>query len=134
MAITYKCDLTGVDWEDMKITLFKDNFHNGRSTEQLKNSFINSYLACIAYVDERIIGTVRVLSDGVCNAYIVDVWVHTEFRRQGVARKMMWILTNNLQGQHVYLFTDDAIDFYKKIGFKEQPTGLSKVIGKWLVN
>jgi hypothetical protein len=36
MNITYKRDLVDVDWEEMKATLIKDNFHNGRTTEQLK--------------------------------------------------------------------------------------------------
>ncbi|MBR8836314.1 MAG: GNAT family N-acetyltransferase [Stigonema ocellatum SAG 48.90 = DSM 106950] len=134
MNITYKRDLANVDWEEMKATLIKDKFHNGRTAEQLKTSFLNSYSTCIAYVDEEIVGTARVLSDGVCNAYIVDVWTLTEFRHQGIASRMMEILTDELQGQHVYLFSDDTVDFYKKLGFKEQPTGLAKVIGKWLVN
>jgi hypothetical protein len=47
---------------------------------------------------------------------------------------MMELLTKELPGQHVYLFTDNSVDFYKKLGFAEQPTGLSKVMGKWLVN
>ena len=134
MNITYKRDLVDVDWEAMKATLIKDNFHNGRTTEQLKTSFANSYSTCIAYAEQQIVGTVRALSDGVCNAYIVDVWTYSEYRHQGIARKMMELLTEELPGQHVYLFTDDSVDFYKKLGFKEQPTGLSKVMGKWLVN
>lgn len=47
---------------------------------------------------------------------------------------MVQTLLSNLLGQHVYLFTDDAIDFYKKLGFVEQPVGLGKVIGTWLIN
>ena len=134
MNITYKRDLVDVDWEEIKATLIKDNFHNGRSTEQLKTSFANSFSTCIAYAEQQIVGTARVLSDGVCNAYIVDVWTYSEYRNQGIARKMMEIITEELLGQHVYLFTDDSVDFYNKLGFAEQPTGLSKVIGKWLVN
>lgn len=44
------------------------------------------------------------------------------------------MLEEKLAGQHVYLVTDDAVEFYKKLGFKEQPTGLSKVVGEWLRN
>ncbi|GET40393.1 hypothetical protein [Microseira wollei] len=40
------------------------------------------------------------------------------------------VITSNLG----YLFTDDAPEFYKKIGFTEQPVGMAQVIGKWLVN
>jgi ribosomal protein S18 acetylase RimI-like enzyme len=49
-----------------------------------------------------------VLSDGVCNAYVVDIWTHSAFRRQGIAHRLMSLLEDKLEGQHVYLFTDDA--------------------------
>ncbi|ESA31969.1 acetyltransferase [Leptolyngbya sp. Heron Island J] len=88
----------------------------------------------MAYVEEKIIGTARVLSDGVCNAYIVDVWTLSSFRHQGIARTMVQTLLNQLKGQHVYLFTDYSVDFYRKLGFIEQPVGLGQVVGNWLVN
>jgi predicted GNAT family acetyltransferase len=134
MSIIYKLSLDGVDWHEMKATLTTDNFDNGRSVEQLEASFANSHSACIAYANGKIVGTARVLSDGVCNAYVVDVWTLTQFRYQGIARTMMEMLLEKLPGQHVYLFTDDAVDFYKSLGFVERPTGLEKVIGQWLVN
>ena len=133
-TITYKLNCTHVDWAAMKQTLSEDDFDNGRTPEQLKVSFENSAVACIAYADGRIIGTVRALSDGVCNAYIVDVWTLSAFRRQNIARTMMEKVMAQLPGQHVYLFTDDALDFYKKVGFTPQGIGLGKVVGRWLVN
>jgi len=95
-TVTYKTSLEHVDWVEMKATLCEDAFDNGRSPEQFKNSFENSYGTCIAYADSRIIGTARVLSDGVCNAYVVDVWTLTVYRRQGIARTMMEILLDKL--------------------------------------
>jgi hypothetical protein len=41
-------------------------------------------------------------------------------------------LEARLRGQHVYLFTEEAADFYKQLGFREHPTGMSKVVGSWL--
>ena len=134
LPVTYKRDLEGVDWDEMKATLQEDNFDNGRTPEQLRISFENSYATCIAYVDGRIVGTVRVLSDDVCNAYIVDVWTLTQYRRRKIATQMMDRLLVELQGQHVYLFTDDRLDFYHSLGFEERPVGMQKVIGQWLVN
>jgi predicted GNAT family acetyltransferase len=132
--VTYKRNLDNVDWQEMKATLNQDAFDNGRSPELLKASFENSYRTCIAYDGDRIIGTARVLSDGICNAYIVDVWTFTPYRRQGIATKMVSLLLEELQGQHICLFTDDAIDFYKKVGFTEKETCMEQVIGQWLVN
>ncbi|NJQ97759.1 MAG: GNAT family N-acetyltransferase [Hydrococcus sp. CSU_1_8] len=118
--VIYKTDLESVDWTEMKTTLRQDAFDNGRSPKQLKLSFKNNYAACVAYIDERIVGTARVLSDGVCNAYIVDIWTLSAYRRQGIATTMVKMLLARLQGQHVYLFTDDMPQFYKKLGFIEQ--------------
>jgi ribosomal protein S18 acetylase RimI-like enzyme len=132
--VSYKRDLEGVDWEEMKAVLVKDSFDNGRTPEQLERSFLNSCCTCIAYADGRMIGTARALSDGVCNAYIVDVWTHSHFRRQGIGRSMMEALLERLQGQHIYLFTDDAVPFYRKLGFEEQGVGLGRVVGRWLDN
>lgn len=132
MTITYKLDLIAVDWEELKGTLTKDNFDNGRTPEQLKKSFENSFTVCFAVDGDKIIGKARVLSDQVCNAYIVDVWTYTPYRYQGIASQMMRLLIKQLEGQHIYLFTDDAVDFYKKLGFKEQDIGLGRVVGEWL--
>ena len=132
--IIYKTNLENIDWTEMKTTLRQDAFDNGRSPEQLKASFENSYAVCIAYAEGRMIGTARVLSDGVCNAYLVDVWTLSEFRHKGIASTMIQKLLSQLSGQHIYLQTDDAKELYTKLGFVEQPTGMSKVVGEWLVN
>ncbi len=134
MMITYTFDLSNINWVEFKTILKNDNWDNGRTPEQYRVSFENSFAACIAYDGDKMIGNVRVLSDGVCNAYIVDVWTHSAYRRQGIATHMMNLCFEKLPGQHVYLFTDDHLDFYHRLGFKEQDTGMGKVVGKWLVN
>lgn len=132
MSITYKHDPEDVNWEEVKSKVAEDDFDNGRTPAQLKTSFENSYATCFAYDGDAIIGKARALSDGVCNAYIVDVWTYTPYRHQGIASQMMQHLMEKLGGQHVYLFTDDAQDFYEKLGFHEQGTGLGRVVGDWL--
>jgi ribosomal protein S18 acetylase RimI-like enzyme len=130
--VTYTSDLGPVDWTALKATLQQDAFDNCRTPEQLRKSFENSYVSCLAYAEQCIIGTARALSDGVCNAYVVDVWTFTPYRRQGIARMMVQSLLAQLQGQHVYLFTDQALEFYRKLGFVEQSIGMGQVVGKWL--
>lgn len=132
--VTYQSDLDNVDWTALKATLQQDHFDNGRSPQQLETSFRNSYVACLAMASDRIIGTARALSDGVCNAYIVDIWTLTDFRRQGVASQMVRALLSQLEGQHVYLFTDDVPELYEKLGFVAQPIGMGQVVGQWLVS
>lgn len=134
--ITYRTDLVGVDWQQMKDRLIEDDFDNGRTLKQYEISFHNTAVVCLAYADGGIIGTVRALSDGVCNAYIVDVWTYSPYRGQGVARRMMEIVLEKLQGQHVYLFTDDMQAFYERIGMEraDHLIGYQTVVGEWLQN
>ena len=132
--ITYETSLGGVDWERMKALVAADDFDNGRTPEQLRESFENSHVAVVAYDGTEMVGTARALSDGVCNAYVVDVWTRAPYRGRGVARAMMGVLESRLRGQHVYLFTHDAAEFYLRLGFRLQGTGMGKVVGEWLRN
>jgi len=122
-GITYTTDLGGVDWEQLKATLAADDFDNGRTPAQLRESFANSFVAVVASDGGRVIGTARALSDGVSNAYVVDVWTLSPYRGRGVARAMMRMLEARLAGQHVHLFTETAVGFYKKLGFREAADG-----------
>lgn len=135
MGLQYKFDLVGVDWDEMKSILKSDQWDNGRTPKQYKDSFENSYVTCLVYLNGNLIGTSRALSDGVGNAYVVDMWTHSSHRKQGIARKMMEHLLESLPGQHVYLQTDDdTLEFYEKIGFKKRPNGMETVVGDYLKN
>src|SRR5881409_2389889 len=118
--IIYTTDLDGIDWPGLKRDLAADHFDNGRSPDQLRRSFESSFAVVFARDGDRIIGKARALSDGVCNAYVVDVWTHSVYRRRGIATAMMKMLLEKLDGQHVYLVTDDQTEFYETLGFKKQ--------------
>ena len=132
LDITYTQTTAGVDWDQLTADLQADDFDNGRTPEELRRSFENSAVVTFAWMGGRVIGKARALSDGVCNAYVVDVWTHSDYRRRGVATRLMRLLEERLEGQHIYLFTDDAVAFYHSLGYKRQGTGLSLVVGKWL--
>jgi predicted GNAT family acetyltransferase len=130
--ITYDHDLAAVDWARLKDDLSADDFDNGRTPDELRRSFENSAVVVFARLGQRVIGKARALSDGVCNAYVVDVWTHSDFRHRGIATRMMGLLADALPGQHIYLFTDDAEKFYRGLGYRRQGVGLSIVSGQWL--
>lgn len=133
IAITYTRTIDGVDWDALKCDLAEDAFDNGRTPLQLRRSFANSQGVCFAWVDGKVVGKGRVLSDGVCNAYLVDLWTQSEFRGCGIGTEILRRLTTDLPGQHVYLqANDEHVPFYENLGFSRQPSGLSKVIGRWL--
>jgi len=133
-SVRFAKDLAGIDWSRLKGVLSADRFDNGRSAEQLRRSFENSHSVCIGWSGDQIVGTARLLSDGVCNAYLVDVWTLSSFLRRGIAREMIRQLSNRLSGQHIYLQADEHLsEIYRRLGFREQPLGMSKIVGQWLV-
>lgn len=132
--ITYSEDISDINWNELKQRLIEDEFDNGRTPAQYLASAQGSRVNVFAFADGQIIGNLRVLSDGVCNAYMVDVWTYSPFRRQGVAKQMVEIALSRLPGQHVYLFTDTAKGLYEACGFEEQGIGMGRVVGTWLVN
>ena len=133
-AIRWHSDHDAVDWDALTRDLAGDDFDNGRTPAQLALSFRNSFAAVYAAVDARTIGTARVLSDGVCNAYLVDLWTLSAYRRRGIARRMIDVLCERLDGQHLCLFTDDAPAFYAACGFAQRGVAFERVIGRWLQN
>jgi ribosomal protein S18 acetylase RimI-like enzyme len=132
LTIRYSTDLLDVDWDALRRDLIADDFHNGRTSRQLRASFENSNHVVMAWQSERVIGSARMLSDGIGNAYVVDVWTLSNHRNHGVGNAMMRLLIDAVPGQHIYLQSDDAVAFYQKLGFKEQPVGLSRISGDYL--
>jgi hypothetical protein len=74
------------------------------------------------------------LADGVCNAYLLDVWTLRAYRRQGIGSAMVRQLMSRVPGQHVGLQTDEAESFYGGLDYVHQPVFMSAVVGEWLGN
>jgi ribosomal protein S18 acetylase RimI-like enzyme len=134
MDIRVDSALEGIDWEQAKADLAADDFDNGRTAEALRRSFAQSQHVAFARDGERLVGMARLLSDGVCNAYLVDVWTASAFRRRGIGSALIRHLLVQVPGQHVGLQTDDAQRFYESLGFRVQPEFWGVVVGSWLDN
>jgi GNAT superfamily N-acetyltransferase len=103
VAVTIDSSLEGIDWEQAKADLAADEFDNGRTPEALRRSFDQSQYVPFARDGDRLVGMARLLSDGVCNAYLLDVWTASPYRRQGIASSMIGQLLQQVPGQHVGL-------------------------------
>jgi len=134
MTIAIDERLEDVDWARLKTDLTADEFDNGRSPAALRRSFERSQHVAIARDGDRVVGTARLLSDGVCNAYLVDVWTAAAYRRRGIASAMIRRLVDAVPGQHVGLQTDAAQPLYESLGFRAQLEFWSLVAGTWLDN
>ncbi len=130
--ITVRADLAGVDWDALSAALTADRFNNGRTPVELRRSFENSYATAIVGGGAAVIATARLLADGVCNAWLVDVWTASAQRRRGIGSAVVRRLLEKVPGHHVALFTEERTNFYARLGFAEERTGMSLVVGSWL--
>jgi predicted GNAT family acetyltransferase len=134
MTIRYDTSCDTVDWEQAKADLAADDFDNGRSPAALRRSFEHSQHVAFAFDGRRVVGMARLLSDGVCNAYLLDVWTFSPYRRRGIASTLVRMLADEVPGQHIGLQTDHAQALYASLGFELQPDFMSRVVGRWLDN
>jgi GNAT superfamily N-acetyltransferase len=131
-AIVFSESVDDVDWRALKAALAADDFDNGRTPEEYEASHRGSHAIAFARIGAAFVGNARILSDGVCNAYLVDVWTAAPYRRQGIGSELVRRMLATVPGQHVYLFTADKAAFYSRLGFELQPQGMGRVVGTWL--
>ena len=83
----------------------------------------NSYCFVIAVSDERVIGMGRAISDGYSDAYIQDVTVLNEYRKQGIGKGIIRTIISFLREnkiQWIGLISEpNAVDFYESLGFTQ---------------
>lgn len=132
MTYRYSTETSLVDWSALKVALMAGDFCNGRTPDEYRRSAEASHLNVYVYADDEIVGNGRILSDGVSNAYIIDVWTAPAHRRKGIATEILRLLAESVPGQHIYLQTDSAQALYEKSGFQPQPTGMGRIVGTWL--
>ena len=66
--------------------------------ETLQKMFANSFMISCAFSGEgELLGLMRALSDGVSDAYILDLVVKKEFRKQGIGHKILRKLVAELK-------------------------------------
>src|SRR6266545_4297293 len=122
VTVSIDTSLEGIDWAQAKADLAADDFDNGRTPEALRRSFEQSEHVVFA-------------RDGECNAYLLDVWTASAYRRRGIGSAMIDRLLECVPGQHVGLQTAaDANAFYESLSFRPQPEFWSTIVGSWLEN
>ena len=87
----------------------------------------NSLFFVTAYYDNKIVGMLQVVGDGVLSFYIQYVIVHSDYRSRGIAREMMNKALNKIQKQAdpdavIALFSSSQNQgLYEKLGFIPRP-------------
>lgn len=106
----------------------------GRDIEIVKRSIENS-LCFGVYEGEKQIGFARVVSDYAVFAWIMDVFIHKDYRGKGYGKKLMNAIMSHDKLQNLQrwgLGTEDAHGLYEQYGFKplSKPQNMMEIKNK----
>jgi GNAT superfamily N-acetyltransferase len=95
-----------------------------RDPESLRRALANSHRVAAAFVDGRLVGTARTISDGESIIYLQDVLIHPDHQRRGLGRRLIAVLFDSYEGfvgQRVLLTDSEPGQraFYEAVGMTE---------------
>lgn len=104
-------------------------------TERLASRLIaGSYCFVIAIDGESIVGMGRVISDGVSDAYIQDLTVRVDRRKQGIGQLILRTLLEQLQAGGIawigLIAEPGSVGLYRRAGFREMSGSLPMLMIK----
>ncbi|PSL40322.1 acetyltransferase (GNAT) family protein [Planomicrobium soli] len=93
--------------------------------DNLAKAVRNSYFMVCAYSGAQLIGTGRIISDGIYQTLIADMIVHPDYQQQGIGSEILTMLIAKCQRdgmkQIQLASAKGKIGFYKKYGFEARP-------------
>jgi len=97
-----------------------------KSVQLISRLITGSHCFVVAAVEDRIVGMGRAISDGVSDAYIQDLTVREEYRKQGIARRILQTILEKLFSdglQWIGLIAEPgSIGLYHHAGFQQMTT------------
>lgn len=98
-----------------------------RMETELGDPKMSSYFHIAAYEDDKLVGYIDSVSNGVTDAYIQDLMVDPEFQGKGVGTELMNRMISALKERHIYMisvvFEEALKPFYARFGFYSMLSG-----------
>lgn len=98
--------------------------------DQLIKAMQGSVYSIYAYSGNTLVGTGRVVSDGIMIAYLCGLGVHSEFRHRGIGTAIMNKLTHFCLDHGLtvqFLCEDHLTKYYEQMGFVVFASGMTKI-------
>ena len=103
---------------------FCEGWPRSPSPEDLLRVVRSSYMAIIARAeDDRVVGFITAISDGLMNAHIPLLEVLPAFRGQGIGTELVPRMLSELENMYAIDLACDEnlVEFYRRFGFQSNP-------------
>lgn len=86
-----------------------------------------SFYHIAVYDEDRLVGYIDCVCNGVTDAYIQDLMVHPDYQNNGIGTELMARMIAYLKLKGIYMisvvYDDDLKPFYKRFGFTDMLCG-----------
>lgn len=93
-----------------------------RRFEIMEQAFAHSLKIYGAYVQDRLVGLIRAVGDGLTIVYIQDLLVHPAYQRMGIGKALLGRILEDYQAVYQKVLTTDdtekTLAFYHHMGMK----------------
>ena len=109
-----------IDKDSLQKLFLSVEWDSGRYPTQLQKAIQTSHRVVTAWDGEKLIGLINTIADDAITVYIPYTVVKPEYQKRGIGKRLVEIILREYKdyARKVLIAYDDAVDFYKKCGFK----------------
>jgi predicted N-acetyltransferase YhbS len=126
MPFTWSDSLDGVDWQELSELMLAAPL-GIKPPALLRTAFTNSLYRCFVSDEGRLVGTGRVIGDGVDAAYLCDVAILPSHQGRGLGDEIIARLLEQARGHRkIILYAVPGKEgFYARFGFRRMTTAMA---------
>lgn len=122
MSIYYKKDIENITKEGLQDLFLSVEWESGNLPNELLSAISGSHSVITAWDNDKLIGLINALSDGVLTAYFHYMLVNPSYQGKGIGKEMMDMMLDRYKGYQtkVLIAYPNVVEFYGKMGFKTE--------------
>jgi GNAT superfamily N-acetyltransferase len=126
MSLGWTDALDEIDWQELS-ALMRAAPLGDKDPALLRTAFTNSLYRCFVFDAGRLVGTGRVIGDGVDAAYLCDVAILPSNQGQGLGQAIVGRLVEQARGHRkIILYAVPGKEgFYARFGFRRMTTAMA---------
>lgn len=119
MKIEYK-KVKEFEEKELKELFLSVEWDSGNYPDKLKRAIKNSHMVYSAWDNNKLIGLINSISDGVMTVYFHYLLVMPEYQSKGIGKELVKLMLEEYGdfARKVVIAYDSEVEFYKKCGFE----------------